>query len=134
MKADPLDNVFQALASASRRAILDILTAKPGCSVAHICSFFDVSRIAIMKHLRVLEDAGLLISEKRGRTRQLYFNPSPIQSIHERWTTQYSALWASRLNEFKQLVEDSQISAKEQDDEPKTEARSRKNHAGQHSG
>lgn len=58
-----------------------------------------------MKHLRVLEDAGLILSRKPGRTRQLYFNAVPIQSIHERWTTDYSALWAGRLNEFARVVE-----------------------------
>jgi predicted transcriptional regulator len=64
-----------------------------------------VSRIAVLKHVRVLEQAGLLYSEKRGRTRQLYFNVVPIQMIHDRWTTEYSALWASRLTEIKYKVE-----------------------------
>ncbi len=60
-----------------------------------------------MKHLAVLETAGLLISEKQGRTRRLYFNAAPIQLIYERWTTEYSGLWASRLTEFKRQVEQS---------------------------
>ena len=74
----------------------------------HVCKFFDVSRIAVMKHLNVLEEAGLLISEKQGRTRRLYFNTAPIQMIHERWTTEYSALWAGHLTEFKRQVESTQ--------------------------
>ena len=74
-------------------------------SVGHVCKFFDVSRIAVMKHLNVLEEAGLLISEKKGRTRRLYFNSAPIQMIHERWTSEYSALWAGHLTEFKRQVE-----------------------------
>ena len=57
--------------------------------------------------LNVLEKAGLIISEKRGRTRELYFNATPIQTIHERWTTDYSAHWAGRLTEFKRNVESS---------------------------
>lgn len=102
-----MDSVFHALASAPRREILDIVKDRPGCSVVHVCRFFDVSRIAVMKHLNVLEKAGLIISEKRGRTRELYFNTAPIQAIHERWTTDYSAYWAGRLSEFKRKVESS---------------------------
>jgi predicted transcriptional regulator len=108
MKQDSMDKVFQALASEPRRAILDIVRDRPGCSVTHVCRFFEVSRIAVMKHLNVLEEAGLLISEKQGRTRCLYFNAAPIQSIYERWTTEYSALWAGRLTEFKRQVESKQ--------------------------
>ena len=100
-----MDKVFQALSSAPRRAILDIVGDQPGCSVGHVCKFFDVSRIAVMKHLNVLEEAGLLISEKQGRTRRLHFNSAPIQMIHERWTSEYSALWAGHLTEFKRQVE-----------------------------
>ncbi len=100
-----MDKLFQALASASRREILDIVRAESGCSVMHVCKHFDVSRIAVMKHINVLEEANLLISAKEGRTRRLYFNAAPIQAIHERWTTEYSALWAGRLTEFKRRVE-----------------------------
>ena len=100
-----MDKVFQALSSAPRRAILDIVRDKPGSSVGYVCKFFDVSRIAVMKHLNVLEEAGLLISEKEGRTRRLYFNATPIQMIHERWTTEYSAFWAGSLTQLKYRLE-----------------------------
>jgi predicted transcriptional regulator len=106
MKPESMDKVFQALAAATRRDILDIVRDRPGCTVAHVCRYFDVSRIAVMKHLNVLEEAGLLISEKNGRRRELYFNAVPIQMIHERWTTEYSAMWAERLTGFKRAVED----------------------------
>ncbi len=105
MKPESMDKVLQALSKAPRRAILDIVRDQPGCSVGHVCKFFDVSRIAVMKHLRVLEEAGLLISEKEGRTRRLYFNTAPIQMIYERWNSEYSGLWASQLTEFKRQVE-----------------------------
>ncbi len=85
--------------------MLDIVKDRPGCSVADVCAFFDFSRIAVMKHLRVLEDAQLLHSEKEGRVRRLYFNAVPIQMIHDRWTSEYSALWASRLTELKYRIE-----------------------------
>ena len=103
-----MDKLFHALASAPRREILDIVRECPGCSVMEVCRHFDVSRIAVMKHLNVLEQAQLLISEKEGRTRRLYFNAAPIQMIHERWTTEYSAMWAARLTDFKRAVEDTQ--------------------------
>lgn len=108
MKPESMDMLFQALASTARREILDIVKDSPGCSVTDVCKFFDVSRIAVMKHLTVLEKAGLLISEKRGRSRHLYFNATPIQMIYERWTTEYSAMWAARLTDFKRSVEDQQ--------------------------
>lgn len=105
MKNDSMDSIFGAMAHPSRRRILDIVRQSAGCSVNDVASYFDISRIAVMKHLRVLEDAGLLISEKEGRTRRLYFNAIPIQMIYDRWTTEYSALWASKLTRLKYAVE-----------------------------
>lgn len=100
-----MDSVFQALAHGSRRRMLDIVKECPGIGVGLLAKEFDVSRIAVMKHLSVLESAGLLISEKDGRTRRLYFNAVPIQMIHERWTTQYSAYWSGNLTRIKYLAE-----------------------------
>jgi len=100
-----MDAVFLALASPARRKILDIVKDQPGCGVKHVAQYFAVSRIAVMKHLRVLVRAKLLVSEKEGRRRKLYFNVVPIQMIHERWTTQYSAYWASRLTKVKYRIE-----------------------------
>lgn len=105
MTPDSMDHVFHALASAPRREILDIVKARPGCGVVEVCRYFDVSRIAVMKHINVLESAGLVISERDGRRRRLYFNAAPIQAIYERWTTEYSAEWAARLTGFKRSVE-----------------------------
>ncbi len=105
MKPESMDAVFGALACSHRRKMLDIVLDEPGCGVKHVAGFFAMSRIAVMKHLRILEEAGLLISRKEGRNRKLYFNCVPIQMIHDRWTTQYSALWASHLTEVKYRVE-----------------------------
>jgi len=105
MKPESMDAVFLALACSHRRKMLDIVKDRPGCGVKHVAGFFAMSRIAVMKHLRVLEGAGLLISRKEGRNRKLYFNCVPIQMIYDRWTTEYSALWASRLTEVKYRVE-----------------------------
>ncbi|WP_298337508.1 metalloregulator ArsR/SmtB family transcription factor [uncultured Erythrobacter sp.] len=100
-----MDNVFQALAHETRRSILDRLRGQPGLAVGELASGFDVSRIAIMQHLRVLEQAGLIVSEKQGRSRRLYLNAVPIQQIHERWTDEYSKHFASRLTAIKQAAE-----------------------------
>ncbi len=100
-----MDAVFQALAHESRRRMLDLVKECPGIGVGALASEFDVSRIAVMKHLGVLEHAGLLVSEKDGRTRRLYFNAVPIQMIHERWTTEYSAYWSGNLTRIKYLAE-----------------------------
>lgn len=100
-----MDAVFQALAQTSRRRMLDIVKEEPGIGVGALAGEFDVSRIAVMKHLAVLEEAGLIVSEKDGRTRRLYFNAAPIQMIHDRWTTDYSAYWAGELTRIKYLAE-----------------------------
>lgn len=100
-----MDAVFQALGNPSRRRILDILKDDAGCNVNKVCMHFKTSRIAVMKHLRILENADLVHSEKHGRDRRLYFNAVPIQMIYDRWTTEYSALWAGRLTEIKYRIE-----------------------------
>lgn len=85
--------------------MLDLLVQCPGASVKAIASHFDFSRIAVMKHLAALEGAQLVISEKEGRVRRLYFNPVPIQQIYDRWTTQYSGFWAERMVDIQATVE-----------------------------
>lgn len=105
MQEGQLDQVFAALASPVRRRILDVLKADPGCSVSAVAEHFEISRIAVMKHLEVLVGAGLVLSVKEGRTRVLHFNPVPIQEIYDRWTTEFSRLWAARLTQLKYRVE-----------------------------
>ena len=109
MKPDEMDAVFAALANEGRRRILDILKKEPGCNVNRVCEFFDIGRIAVMKHLDVLEGANLLISEKVGRERLLYFNPVPIHMIYDRWTTEFSAYWAGRLARMKYRLENAPV-------------------------
>jgi len=100
-----MDAVFQALAHEGRRRMLDIVRGEPGIGVGALAAAFDVSRIAVMKHLAVLEAANLIVSEKDGRTRRLYFNAVPIQMIHERWTTEFSAYWSGQVTRIKYLAE-----------------------------
>ncbi len=100
-----MDSVFHALAHESRRKILDLVKARPGQGVGELAQAFDVSRIAVMNHLAVLEKAGLITSEKQGLTRRLYLNAAPIQMIHERWLDTFSAYWADQLLTIKQAAE-----------------------------
>ncbi len=108
---DHLDAVFFALASEPRRRILDILPATPGANVNKICAHLEaeMSRFAVMKHLNTLQKAGLVIAEKAGREKLMWFNPTPIQWIHERWTTEFSAHWAARLTQLKLAAESAEI-------------------------
>ena len=100
-----MDAVFQALAHESRRRMLDIVKTEPGIAVGALAAEFDVTRIAVLKHLAVLEEANLIISERDGRMRKLYVNAAPIQMIYDRWTTDYSAYWASEMTRIKYLAE-----------------------------
>lgn len=111
MNPDFMDSVFQALAHPARRQILDIVRDDPGCTVGAVCAFFSMSRIGVIKHIRVLEQADLLISEKQGRERHLRFNVLPIQMIHDRWSTEYSGHWAGALADLKYRVEKRQARA-----------------------
>lgn len=105
MTETELDDVFLALASSVRRRMLDIVAASPGCTIGQVAEHFDMSRVGVLKHINVLEHAGLLISEKVGRERPLHFNPVPLQLIHERWSDRYRSYWAGRLTRLKYAVE-----------------------------
>lgn len=105
---DDMGPVFDALGSSTRRRILDIVKNDPGCSVGEVAAHFDTSRIAVMHQLRVLEEADLVISRKDGRRRRLFHNPVPIQLVYDRWTTEYSGLWAGRMVDVKYKVEQAQ--------------------------
>lgn len=102
------DLVFAALAHPARRRMLDLLVQHPGMCVSAVDSHFPFSRIATMKHLAILEKAGLVLSERAGRERKLFFNAVPIQQIYDRWTTQYGAFWAGHLVDIQARVETGQ--------------------------
>ncbi len=102
---DHLDRVFVALGNRTRRQILDIVAAHPGSAVGQVAEHFEMSRIAVQKHLATLEDADLLMSEKQGRERRLWFNAVPLQLVHERWSKKYQSFWANRLTQLKYAAE-----------------------------
>jgi DNA-binding transcriptional ArsR family regulator len=102
---DEMSAIFHALAHEHRRRIMDLIKARPGLSVGHLANEFDISRIAVMNHLAVLERAGLIVSEKDGRIRRLHLNAAPIQMINDRWLDDYTGHWAQKLTGLKYAAE-----------------------------
>jgi len=96
--------VWLALYDQTRRRILDLLRERPRIT-GEIASQFEISRIAVMRHLQVLGGAGLVTSRKRGRQRWHYLNSVPLQRMYERWIDTYAATWASGLLRFSRQVE-----------------------------
>ncbi|CAG0975636.1 HTH-type transcriptional regulator [Phycisphaerales bacterium] len=100
-----LDRVFKALASEVRREILDALREGPKTTGELVMRFPDLSRFAVMQHLKVLWRARLVVSKKQGRERHNFLNPVPIRQVYERWVTKYEGLWAGALTELKRRAE-----------------------------
>lgn len=109
--ADALDATFFALSSDLRRRLLDLLKRESGCNVNFVCAHFaaEIGRFAVMKHLAALERGGLVVSAREGRERRLWFDATPIQLIHERWTSEFSAFWAARLTRLKYNAEGAEV-------------------------
>jgi len=96
--------VWRALSDPTRRRILDLLRAHAH-TTGELCEEFEVSRFAVMKHLRVLVEAGLVLIERRGRERLNHLNPVPIQEIYRRWIQPFERLPADRLLRLKAIAE-----------------------------
>jgi len=105
LSAPALDRVFKALASEVRREVLDALREGPMTTSDVVLMFPELSRFAVMQHLRVLVRARLVVARKRGRVRHNFLNPVPIQQLHERWVGKYESAWASALTGLKRSVE-----------------------------
>jgi len=99
------DRVFRALGSHHRRAILDVLRDQPLTTGALCAQFPELDRCTVMQHLKVLEDAGLVQAERRGRERWNHLNPLPIHDIHERWIGPHAAYAVSMLARVKRELE-----------------------------
>lgn len=85
-----MDDVFKALADEGRRALLDALRERDGQSLGELCEVLpDMTRFGVMKHLRVLEDAHLVLVERSGRSKHHHLNPVPIREVHDRWIAPY---------------------------------------------
>jgi DNA-binding transcriptional ArsR family regulator len=100
------DRVFKALADPTRRALLDRLFEHDGLTLTELESQLAMTRFGVMKHLKLLEDAGLVVSRKKGRNRLHYLNPIPIQQIHRRWIGKYTERHAEALLDLKSELEE----------------------------
>ena len=103
------ESVFRALADPSRRRLLDLLFERDGRTLTELDVQLPMTRFGVMKHLRVLEEAGLIATRKVGRERLHYLNPVPIQLISDRWIKKYSAARASALADLKMALEEGNI-------------------------
>ncbi|MBD3223834.1 MAG: helix-turn-helix domain-containing protein [Caldithrix sp.] len=97
--------MFKALADANRRNILDIVKIQPGINLQDLCSFFDISRYAVMKHLKVLQEANVVVHQWQGKYKHFYLNAIPIQMIYDRWLSRYTKHLSPRLTKLKYTLE-----------------------------
>jgi DNA-binding transcriptional ArsR family regulator len=100
------DRIFKALADSTRRHLLDRLFERDGRTLGELESELEMTRFGVMKHLRVLEDAGLVVTRRNGREKLHYLNPVPIRLIHDRWIDKYTEPRVSALAELKAQLEE----------------------------
>jgi uncharacterized protein YndB with AHSA1/START domain len=100
-----MDPVFKALADPTRRELLDELFREDGQTLGALAGRFAMTRVAVAKHLRVLEAAGLVATRRRGREKLHYLNPVPIRLVYERWVNKYTGAWATALIDLKRELE-----------------------------
>ena len=101
-----MDAVFKALADPTRRKLLDRLYKEDGQTLSALERRLPMTRIGVMKHLRVLEEAGLIKTKRRGREKLHFLNPVPIRLVHDRWVSKYAEPWASTLTGLKRKLEE----------------------------
>jgi DNA-binding transcriptional ArsR family regulator len=101
-----MDEVFKALADPTRRALLDLLFKEDGQTLTALERRLPMSRFGVMKHLKVLEEANLVATRRRGREKLHFLNPVPIRLIHERWVSKYAEPWAATLTGIKAELEE----------------------------
>jgi len=101
-----MDTVFKALADPTRRSLLDELFREDGQTLTALERRLPMTRIGVMKHLRVLEEAGLVTTRRRGREKLHFLNPVPIRLIHDRWIDKYAERQVSALSELKTRLEE----------------------------
>jgi uncharacterized protein YndB with AHSA1/START domain len=101
-----MDDVFRALADPTRRSLLDELFKEDGQTLSAREERLPMTRFGVMKHLKVLEQAHLVTTRKRGREKLHFLNPVPIQLVHDRWVSKYAAPWAETLTGLKRQLEE----------------------------
>ncbi len=103
---DNMDEVFKALADPTRRRMLDELFKQDGQTLGELERRMPMTRFGVMKHLRVLEEAGLVTTKRRGREKLHFLNPVPIQLVYDRWVSKFAAPWAATLTGLKRRIEE----------------------------
>src|SRR5213595_4069094 len=101
-----MDTVFRALADPTRRSLLDELFREDGQTLNALEEHFSMTRFGVMKHLKQLEEAGLVVTRRRGREKLHFLNPVPIRLIHDRWVSKYAEPWAAALSGLKDRLEE----------------------------
>ena len=101
-----MDEVFKALADPTRRSLLDELFKLDGQTLTTLEERLPMTRFGVMKHLKVLEEAGLVTTRKRGREKLHFLNPVPIRLVHDRWVSKYAEPWAATLTGLKRQLEE----------------------------
>ena len=102
-----MDEVFKALADPTRRSLLDELFRQDGQTLGMLEARFEISRFGVMKHLKLLEEAGLVVTRRRGREKLHFLNPVPIRLVHDRWVSKFAEPWAAALSGLKSSLESS---------------------------
>src|ERR1700694_5498736 len=101
-----MDEVFRALADPTRRSLLDELFREDGQTLSALERRLPMTRFGVMKHLKQLEEAGLVVTRRRGREKLHFLNPVPIRLVHDRWVSKYAAPWAAAMTGLKYQLED----------------------------
>ena len=101
------DRIFRALADPTRRHLLDRLFERDGRTLTELESELEMTRFGVMKHLRVLEEAGLVVTRRSGREKLHFLNPVPIRQVHDRWIDKYTERRVSALLDLKKELEES---------------------------
>jgi uncharacterized protein YndB with AHSA1/START domain/DNA-binding transcriptional ArsR family regulator len=104
-----MDAVFKALADPTRRKLLDALLGRDGQTLSQLEDRLPMTRFGAMKHLRVLEEAGLVTTRRRGREKLHFLNPVPIRRVYERWVSKYHEPWAATLTALKSSLEENEV-------------------------
>src|SRR5213082_2104524 len=100
-----MDEVFRALADPTRRSLLDELFEEDGQTLSALEQRLPMTRFGVMKHLKVLEEARLVVTRRRGREKLHFLNPVPIRLIHDRWVSKYTEPWVATLSDLKNRLE-----------------------------
>src|SRR5580698_10586263 len=100
-----MDEVFKALADPTRRELLDELFRSDGQTLSALAERFEITRFGVMKHLRQLEEAGLVVTRREGRQKLHFLNPVPIRLVHDRWVSKYAEPWTAALSGLKTRLE-----------------------------